>query len=265
MKFHRTIKFQLTVWYVLILATVVVFFSLITYLLLARDIYPTQAGSTHVAVFKVQALPTSFSSRSVPAIQPGSYQPIAGYGVSQERLDQLKSGPAAPFEIIRPEGLLSLDQRAFFTPEMQGPLDVRLYYRAIEGEPGFFDVLVVTQSKSQLFNVLFAYREVLVIAAPLTLALAGVLGYVLIWRMIRPIETFGRLAAEIPVGTPGQGIQMNSHAVEVENLSRAVNHTFGRLQSAVERERQFSRDVSHELRAPLAIMQSEASLALGRA
>ena len=51
---------------------------------------------------------------------------------------------------------------------------------------------------------------------------------------------------------------------ELGELSAALNQTFGRLQESFEREHQFSGDTSHELRAPLAIMQGEATLALNK-
>ena len=57
---------------------------------------------------------------------------------------------------------------------------------------------------------------------------------------------------------------MANPADELGQLSAAVNHVLGRLETAFEQQRRFMAEASHELRTPIAVVRGEADLALGR-
>jgi len=52
------------------------------------------------------------------------------------------------------------------------------------------------------------------------------------------------------------------NAPELGNLAATLNRMIARLERAFERQKEFTGDASHELRAPLSIIQAEATLAL---
>jgi signal transduction histidine kinase len=65
----------------------------------------------------------------------------------------------------------------------------------------------------------------------------------------------GDLAARIPVERTES---------ELEQVASALNEAFDRLHSALERQRRFTADASHELRTPVSVMRAELEWALGR-
>lgn len=96
----------------------------------------------------------------------------------------------------------------------------------------------------------------------LVLGLAG--GWWFSSRAIRPISEMSATAESISVRNLSSRINTQSTAAELEQLATVLNHTFDRLQSAFERQSQFTADASHELRTPLSVILSHAELALSR-
>jgi signal transduction histidine kinase len=146
---------------------------------------------------------------------------------------------------------------------MEGDQQIWLYYRPVAGESASYDLLAVTQSKNIAFSMLNSYKQVLYIAIPITLLLAGLLGYFLIRRFLHPLGLITKASGEINEKDLERRIEFNSND-ELGELSNALNKTFDSLHKSFEREHGFASDTSHELRTPLAIMQGEASLALNQ-
>jgi two-component system, OmpR family, sensor histidine kinase TctE len=74
--------------------------------------------------------------------------------------------------------------------------------------------------------------------------------------MLGPLR---RAAAEAAGITPGSGQRLNETGVpaEARPLIQAVNGALDRLEAALRQQRNFSQDLAHELRTPLAIMMGE--------
>ena len=96
----------------------------------------------------------------------------------------------------------------------------------------------------------------------LVIGLAG--GWWFSTRAIRPIAEMSATAESISVKNLSSRINTASTATELAQLATVLNRTFDRLQSAFERQGQFTADASHELRTPLAVILSHAELALSR-
>jgi two-component system OmpR family sensor kinase len=96
----------------------------------------------------------------------------------------------------------------------------------------------------------------------LAIGLAG--GWWFSSRAIGPIKEISSIAESISVKNLSTRINVESTATELEQLATVLNRTFDRLQSAFERQGQFTADASHELRTPLSVILSHAELALSR-
>ncbi len=107
-----------------------------------------------------------------------------------------------------------------------------------------------------------AFRLVLTGLGVLSIGLAG--GWWFSSRAIRPIAEMSAIAESISVKNLSTRINVSSTATELEQLGTVLNRTFDRLQSAFERQGQFTADASHELRTPVAVILSHAELALSR-
>lgn len=105
-------------------------------------------------------------------------------------------------------------------------------------------------------------RLILVGMGVLVIGLAG--GWWFSSRAIRPISEMSAIAESISAKNLSTRINVCSTASELEQLGSVLNRTFDRLQSAFERQGQFTADASHELRTPVAVILSHAELALSR-
>ena len=95
----------------------------------------------------------------------------------------------------------------------------------------------------------------------LTLVVAGSI-WLVAGRVLRPVEAIRADFAELSAHHLDQRIAVPRAGREITRLADTMNTTLDRLQSAVERQRQFTADASHELRTPLACLRTELELAL---
>lgn len=82
-------------------------------------------------------------------------------------------------------------------------------------------------------------------------------GWVIAGYSIRPIKTISEAAVRISEGNLKERIPLEASGNELHELASVLNRTFGRLNEAFERQRQFTADASHELRTPVTVILSE--------
>jgi two-component system OmpR family sensor kinase len=101
-------------------------------------------------------------------------------------------------------------------------------------------------------------------AIPLLAALAVVAGGGIARRGLAPLDRIAALASEIEANDLSARLKLPPRGDELGRLAATFDRMLDRLQHAFERERRFTSDASHELRAPLSVIRAEADLALRR-
>lgn len=124
------------------------------------------------------------------------------------------------------------------------------------------DVLVVGSESEDIQRTISGVILLLLLAAPVALALAAGGGWVLARAALRPVDVMTRTAASIDAASPHHAIPVPETSDELSRLARTLNEMLDRLHGALEEERRFSADASHELRTPLGIMSAEIDVAL---
>ena len=152
-------------------------------------------------------------------------------------------------------------KRAVFDEPVEGGLTTR----TIKGETYRMAVLFLPGGRYTAVADPVSTREVYARSAAMTavlpiLILLPVLVIVIgltLWRMLAPIRSAARAAAERPATDltplPSEGVP-----AEVKPFVEAVNSLLGRVSEARTRELRFTADAAHELRSPLTSLTIEA-------
>jgi two-component system heavy metal sensor histidine kinase CusS len=100
------------------------------------------------------------------------------------------------------------------------------------------------------------------LTGPLTLLAAVSGGYFLAKRALRPVQHITQTANQITADHLDRRIEAPNPDDELGTLAQTLNRMIERLQASFEQMRRFTADVAHELRTPLAVMRTEAEVAL---
>lgn len=96
------------------------------------------------------------------------------------------------------------------------------------------------------------------------LGLTAAIGFTLASRALAPIDQITRRAASIARGDFDTRLDPPIHEDEVGRMTSLLNEMLDRLNAAIEANRRFAADASHELRSPLTVIAGEVDVALKR-
>ena len=106
-------------------------------------------------------------------------------------------------------------------------------------------------------------RRAVVVAVPLALLLAALGGAIAATRALRPVRRMVDEAATITATDPRRLTIVNPHD-EMGTLAGAFNDLIDRLNDAIDQQRRFMADASHELRTPVSVVRTAADVTLSR-
>jgi len=256
----KTIKFRLTIWYLVGLALLLTAFGVVAYRLLSRDLYKNLDESLRTRVaelqgsIKVEGQQISFEQKFNDLILI-----YDANGALSQRL-----GPNVRFANIEEMVQQALfGQSSYLTAETNEGQEVRLYATPFNLDSRTRIAIVAGRLTREIQEILSIFRVVIIFATLAVVILAGVGGLFLANRTLKQVDHITDIAREIGEGDLSRRIDIRSED-EMGKLAATLNWMISRLETAFRRQRQFAADASHELRTPLAIIQAESSLVLDK-
>jgi two-component system, OmpR family, sensor kinase len=137
----------------------------------------------------------------------------------------------------------------------------------VRAEPHTFDAqtlqLLAATPLSDVYRERHEVQEAMVVGIPIVLLLAAGGGLWLASVGLRPISEMARRASRIPLSGL-EDLGESDRTDELGQLAAAFNGLVARLRGALQTQRQFMADASHELRTPVSVIRSAADVTLSR-
>jgi heavy metal sensor kinase len=275
MSFIHSIKFRFTIWYLLVLAVLLIALGAGVYFYLSRSLYRSLDDSLEIRSTQLLNIPVpSIGQNSLQGGELGEIDILYYYSSSQlvswpaqqdvsislsdKFINEVINGNRQPsfatIQTTEGEGLRLLATRVNLITSGQ-TISGQIYS---SNQPA---ALIIARSTKQIDQALAGLVRTLVIAVPLALALAAAGGIFLARRALKPVDKIAQTAREIGESDLSQRINVNTKD-ELGRLAATLNEMIGRLEKAFQRQKQFTSDASHELRTPLAVIEAESTLAL---
>lgn len=259
----NSIKVKLTAFYSAILVAILVVFGLFSWALLSYGLFHSLDTS----------LAADFSKARDAIVQSGSNnlsEPLS-------ELDSVSGGslfiydvesksfignPTVTEDIITAlSGFISLGSSTSSQQLNTSDGRMRLYIAPLDTTIAPGKLLVVTRDTDYIYQTLDEYQDILFMSIPFVLLIATAAGYFFANHSLKPVNIIARTAENIDPANLSDRIQVKGND-ELGRLSKTLNSLFDRIYGFIERQRQFTTDASHDLRAPLTTIKAETSLAL---
>jgi heavy metal sensor kinase len=258
MKFLKSIKLRLTAWYILVIVLLLVIFGAAAYIMLSSNLYKNLDQALQLRAGSIKDSLTieddffSFRQRADEIV----YFYDANGNVS------VKSGPSANFTDISKTILDAINgQSTFLTKVTSDQQEMRLY--AVPFNDAGVAAILVGRSTADVKAILDTFIRILGISSGVIILLAGAGGIFLSNKALEPVDSITKTALAISERDLSQRIKVTGED-ELGRLASSLNEMIERLESAFQRQQQFTADASHELRTPLAIIEAESTLALNK-
>jgi signal transduction histidine kinase len=275
-----SIRFRLTVWFVAILALVLVVFSVFIYTLQSRALTRETLDRLEIKIRQIQSLNQverrePFEGQiTIPNISQDA-GPLLGnedvLAVTDTRGEVVQSyGPIGAGDVNQ------LAQVGMEHSASQGPFTYTLVSTTATREntkQGYIFIVAPISIRAQVIGFLILGTPIdpggqmrrllltLLLGGFAMLGIASVGGYWWADRAMRPVKTITQTARQISETDLSRRLNLGTHD-ELGELAETFDQMLARLQAAFERQRQFTADASHELRTPLTIVNLEANRAL---
>ena len=262
----RTIRVRLTLWYVGLLAVILLGFSTFLHLNLSRNLYEELDRSLVsyarqlVGNLELVAGSPRFGDE-VELLPPGTVAVL--YDRSGRQL--IANAARQPLLAVV-EGLVQAtrEEQRFNTVRLSDGPDWRVLTVPVVRGDRVIAVIQVARSTQEIVAALGQLVTQIAVAVPLTLVLAIAGGLFLAGRALGPIDRMTRAADQMNAEDLSRRIEVPSSHDEVGRLAATFDRMLDRLEAAFQRQRQFTADASHELRTPLAVLAGQMDVLLAQ-
>lgn len=132
---------------------------------------------------------------------------------------------------------------------------IRQVQLPLEKEGKIKGYIMAAMSSESAKSIILKLRNVLIISFLIILIGLYYVSRILAGRSIKPVKQISNTITQITKNNLKERVELPQHKDELYELSSNFNSLLVRIESALEREKQFTSDASHELRTPLATLQ----------
>jgi heavy metal sensor kinase len=265
----KSLRLQLTAWYLLFFTSVFVLFSLFLYHLLAKALYERlddtllSEANTAIGLFQDE-LEESKGDVSVAAHEAVLEIRVRGLLVAilEGRQILAASGPLPHrefFDLAARSGWRGRPERTTIPGRGGSALRSLADPFTLNGRRL---MLLVAEPVDPIADDLRLVRRVLFVALPAIVLVVGLGGFWLADRSLAPVRRMAAQAETITGRNLESRLDAGAAGSELRLLADSFNELLSRLDRSFATMRRFAADASHELRTPLAIIRGEADVAL---
>ncbi|MHB0871063.1 MAG: sensor histidine kinase [Chloroflexota bacterium] len=260
------IRVRLTLWYVALLALILMAFSTFLYLSLADSLRHEMDTSLTAAAAQLQANLDLENGQVRLGDNLDQLRPSAVVALYDPTGQRLLGGtpPWSAWDLAGVRDGAAHGQAGFISVRALNGEGWRVLVAPVRENGRTVALLEIGRGENELQGTLRQLLLLMGLAVPATLAVATGGGLFLAQRALSPIDRITRLAKRIGAEDLSQRLGMPSSGDEVGRLAETFDGMLERLDSAFQRQRQFTADASHELRTPLAVVASQVDVALER-
>ncbi|MFA7255439.1 MAG: ATP-binding protein [Candidatus Omnitrophota bacterium] len=142
---------------------------------------------------------------------------------------------------------------------------IRLYYHLVRFQGRPFFIIQIAKPLYEIEKTLARLRLIIAVIIPLGVALACFAGWFLAKRFLSPVDRMIQQARKITAAYLKSRLPRTFTQDELDRLAETLNEMIDRLEASTRAVQEFSSNVSHEFKTPLAIIRGEIDLALRRA
>jgi len=268
-----SLRFKLTLWYVLILGILLISFSSFLYFTLSKSLYrdvDNKLSSLAELIASESASPLSkfgFGNIDQTLQTSMNLKPIGKFiqvldesGNIGRKSDNLKN-VQLPISLSAlknaSNGLITFETNRSFE---NAPL--RIITFPVSEKNHINKIVQVASSLEDVEDALNTLLLILIIAVPLALLVASLGGQFLANKALKPVDHITQTARMITSQNLNQRINPPKVKDEISRLVETLNEMISRLDRSFRQVKQFSTDASHELKTPLTILKGEVEVAL---
>jgi two-component system OmpR family sensor kinase len=267
-----SVRFRLTIWYLLIFGSLLVLFSSFIYGSIARELQTRLDRALSDSVETVASVMKGEVNESQGDIAAGASEALGEVRLPNAHISVILDGNVVAAdspdwrEVSVPADVapsLSEGKAVLTTLKDVRPDGARLAFLNVE-VGGKVCTLVAAHPLGDVAEQLASIRRMFYLALPAALLVAGLGGFLMAKKSLAPVVAMSDQAELIGATNLHERLHVANRTDELGRLAGVFNDLLSRLDGSFKSMRQFMADASHELRTPLAIVRGEADIALSQ-